>query len=101
MSSSDLIRWGGLAAMLCGVLFVVLFAIPQPPPGSFLDGLGSAMFIVALLLLLAGLVGFHALQKANYGRIGRTGAQETGQGRRGRRIRRAEEIGRPCSLTNP
>ncbi len=73
MSSSDLIRWGGLAAMLSGVLFVVLFAIPQPPPGSFLDGLGSAMFIVALLLLLAGLVGFHALQKANYGRIGRAG----------------------------
>ena len=31
------------------------------------------MFLVALLLLLVGLVGFHTLQKGNYGRIGRAG----------------------------
>jgi hypothetical protein len=73
MSSSDLIRWGGLAAVLSGVLFILLFAIPEPPPDSFLDDLGSVVFIVALVLLLGGLVGFHALQKANYGRIGRAG----------------------------
>ncbi len=73
MSSSDLIRWGGLATMATGVLFIVLFAIPEPPPGSFLDDLGSVVFAVALILLLAGLVGFHTLQKGNYGRIGRAG----------------------------
>ena len=73
MSSSDLIRWGGLAAMISGVLFIVLFAIPESPPGSFLDNFGSVVFLVALLLLLAGLVGFHNLQKGNYGRIGRAG----------------------------
>ncbi len=89
------------APVASGVLFVVLFAILQPPPDSFMEDLGSVVFIVALVLLLGGLVGFHALQKANCGRIGRTGAQETGQGRRGRRIRRAEEIRRRCSLTNP
>ena len=77
MSSSDLIRWGGLASMLAGVTFVVLFlvglVIPEPLPGSFSDVLTSIMFIIALLLLLVGLAGFHALQKESYGRIGRAG----------------------------
>ncbi|MBA3474687.1 MAG: hypothetical protein H0T57_15950 [Rubrobacter sp.] len=73
MSSSDLIRWGGLAAMLSGVAFIVLMVIPEPPPGSFFYVLGSLVFIAALLLLLVGLAGFHALQKGNYGRIGRAG----------------------------
>ena len=74
MSSSDLIRWGGLAAMLAGVAFIVLMLIPEGPPGSFLlYVLNSLVFIVAVLLLLVGLAGFHALQKENYGRIGRGG----------------------------
>lgn len=77
MSSSDLVRWGGLAAMLAGVAFVVMsllgLVVPEGPPGSFSDILGSVVFLVALLLLLAGLVGFHTLQKGNYGRIGRAG----------------------------
>lgn len=77
MSSSDLIRWGGLAAMLSGVAFIVLFLVglvsTEPLPGSFSDILGSVLFIVALLFLLVGLVGFHTLQKRNYGRIGRAG----------------------------
>jgi hypothetical protein len=33
----------------------------------------TVLFIVALLLLLAGMVGFYALQKGSYGRIGRAG----------------------------
>lgn len=77
MSSSDLIRWGGLAGMLAGVSFIVLFfvglVIPEPLPGSFSDILTSIVFIIALLLLLVGLTGFHALQKGSYGRIGRAG----------------------------
>ena len=81
MSSSDLIRWGGLAAILSGVVFIVLgllgLVLPEPSPGSFLDTvfgpLFSVGFLVALLLLLVGLAGFHALQKGNYGRIGRVG----------------------------
>jgi hypothetical protein len=47
--------------------------IPEGSPGSFSYVLGSIVFIVALLLLLVGLAGFHALQKGNYGRIGRAG----------------------------
>ena len=31
----------------------------------------SVLFVVALLLLLAGMVGFHALQRGSYGRVGR------------------------------
>jgi hypothetical protein len=77
VSSSDLIRWGGLAGMLAGVTFIVLFlvglVIPEPLPGSFSDILTSIVFIVALLLLLVGLMGFHALQKGSYERIGRAG----------------------------
>ena len=73
MSPSDLIRWGGLAGMLAGAAFIVLMLIPEGPPGSFLYILNSLVFIVAVLLILVGLVGFHALQKRNYGRIGRAG----------------------------
>ena len=77
MSSSDLIRWGGLAAMLSGGMFIVLFLLrlvsTEPLPGSFSYILDSVLFIVALLLLLVGLAGFHTLQKENYGRVGRAG----------------------------
>ncbi len=59
--------------MLAGVAFIVLMVIPERPPGSFSYVLGSLVFIAALLLLLGGLAGFHALQKGNYGRIGRAG----------------------------
>jgi hypothetical protein len=59
--------------MLTGVAFIVLMLIPEGSPGSFSYVLGSIVFIVALLLLLVGLAGFHALQKGNYGRIGRAG----------------------------
>ncbi len=63
--------------MLAGVAFIVLFlvglVIPEPLPGSFSDVLTSIMFIVALLLLLVGLTGFHTLQKGSYERIGRAG----------------------------
>ena len=70
MASSNLIiRLGGLAAMLAGVVFLVdeLLVLVNPVP--FLDPL----LVVALLLLAAGLAGFHALQKGSYGRIGRAG----------------------------
>lgn len=73
MESSNWIRRGGVAAMLTGVVFAVLMLIPDGPPDSFSYILGSIVFIVALLLLLVGLAGFHALQKENYGRIGHAG----------------------------
>jgi hypothetical protein len=70
MASSDLIRWGGLAAMLAGVAFIldILFVFTMPEADWT-----NAVYIVAALLVVVGLLGLHALQKDNYGRIGRGG----------------------------
>ena len=77
MSSSDLVRRGGLAAMLTGVVLIVAFILvganPESPTGSSYDNLIGVLLIVALLLLAAGLAGFHALQRGNYGRLGGVG----------------------------
>ena len=73
MSSSNLIRWGGMAALLSGVVWVAQglldLILADPDEGNWLD----VLFIVSVLLALVGLVGFHALQKGNYGRIERAG----------------------------
>jgi hypothetical protein len=69
MSSSDLIRWGGLAAMLSGVAFIVdiLFVLTMDANWT------NVVYIIAALLMLVGLVGLHTLQGNNYGRTGRGG----------------------------
>jgi hypothetical protein len=66
MSSSDLIRWGGLAAMLGGVAFIVdiLFVLTMDADWT------NVVYIIAALLMLVGL---HTLQGNNYGRTGRGG----------------------------
>ena len=72
-SYSDIIRWGGIAAMLGGVLWVVwslLFRVTFEAAGG---PLAHALLLLAALLTLAGLVGLHALQGGNYGPIGRAG----------------------------
>jgi hypothetical protein len=73
MSSSDLIRWSGLAAMVGGVFWVVWSLLArvsfEAAGGSFAD----VLLLLAALLTLAGLVGLHALQGGNYGGIGRAG----------------------------
>ncbi len=70
MSSSDLIRWAGLTAMLGGVAFIVMTLLGLAIPESAWTDI---VFIVALLLVLVGLSGFHTLQKGSYGRVGRAG----------------------------
>ena len=77
MSSSDLIRWGGLAAIGAGVLAIAYSLLglatgkgDEPGP---LDILG----FLAQILEVIGLLGFHALQGRNYGRIGRAGLSTT------------------------
>jgi hypothetical protein len=77
MKTENLIRWGALAALAGGALWIagglLHLAYPQDPPGmlgSFLNYLGSAVFSAAYLGMLGGLVGFHARQMDNYERLG-------------------------------
>jgi hypothetical protein len=74
MASSGLIRWGAIGLMLGGVMWVVLglsalVGYLQSIPGRE----DVVLFILALLLTAAGLVGLHTLQRGSYGLLGRAG----------------------------
>jgi hypothetical protein len=76
----SLVRWGALAALVSGALWIVggllHLVYPQDPPGAlghFLNYLGTAIFSVAYLGVLGGLVGFHARQVWSYGSLGTAG----------------------------
>ncbi len=69
MKRTSLIRWGGLAAMVGGVAFVVESLLILVGRGHWT----SVVHNVAVLLILAGMVGLHTLQKENYGQIGTSG----------------------------
>ena len=70
MSSWDLSRWCGIAAIVGGLLWaiqnVLVLAVEEI---RWTEG----VFLVALLLVLAGVFGFHFLQQDRYGPIGRAG----------------------------
>jgi len=70
MASWDLSMWLGLAAMVGGVLWaaqnVLVLTVEEI---RWTEG----VFLVALLLVLAGVFGFHFLQADRYGVIGRAG----------------------------
>jgi hypothetical protein len=68
--SSNLIRWGGLAAMAAGLAYVLEALVFAVSPGGVSQGVVS---FVAVVLTAVGLLGFHVLQKENYGRVGRGG----------------------------
>jgi predicted neutral ceramidase superfamily lipid hydrolase len=70
VSSSDLIRWSGLAAILAGAAFLVdtWFSFTMQEAAWT-----NVAFLVALPLMLVGLLRLHALQKDDYGLIGRVG----------------------------
>ena len=74
MTSSHIGRWGGLAAMVGGALWVVVFAIYalrssgpglEPPYRGF-EGLGTPA-VISLLLIVVGLVALHTVQRRSYG----------------------------------
>jgi hypothetical protein len=77
VSSSDLVRWGGLAAMAAGVLYIVMGLLPSPAFGDQPLSPGYYLFILvgvlASLLLLGGLVGLHILHAKVYGWLGTAG----------------------------
>ncbi len=80
MSSSSFVRWGGLAAVLGGVLWMAVFAVfasrpsgpgPAPPYRSF-EGLYVPCLLSAVLIV-AGLVALHAHLRGTYGGLGTAG----------------------------
>jgi hypothetical protein len=82
MSSSDLIRWSGLAAMVAGALWAVgaffdlMYFSPEPmsevvPTGSFL--FQQVLYLLGATLLLIGLVGLYARQSQAAGALGLVG----------------------------
>src|SRR5919199_819543 len=77
MAHSEWIRWGGLAAMAAGVLAIsyglLNFALDQGDERGPLD----ILVLLGMILEVLGLLGFHALQGRNYGRIGRAGLYTT------------------------
>jgi hypothetical protein len=73
MTSSNIIRWAGIAAMLGGVFWVVWSLLGRVSFEVAGSSFADLMLLLAALLTLVGLVGLHALQGANYGRIGRAG----------------------------
>ena len=77
--SSDLIRWGGLAGVLAGVMYVLadilgLLAPPQRVFDTFSDYLQEVIFAVAVAGTLGAIAGLHALQRGRYGRLGAAGS---------------------------
>ena len=81
MSSSDLIRWGGLAAIWGGVLwalwnagleFVVGWGEPPSPAYERYEAYNRVMPVI-LPLLVVGLLAFHAAQKESHGWLRRAG----------------------------
>jgi len=83
MSSSDLIRWSGLAAMVAAALLVVgdllnLTVLFSPEPFSEEAQTGSyifrqALFLLGVTLLLLGLVGLYVRQSLAAGVLGLVG----------------------------
>jgi hypothetical protein len=74
MAAPGLIRWDAIGFMLGGVVWVVLglsalVGYLQAIPGRE----DVVLFIVALLLTAAGLVGLHTLQSGSCGLLGRAG----------------------------
>ena len=74
VASSRIARWGAIGLVQASVIWVVLglssvVGYLQAIPGRE----DVVLFIVAMLLTAASLVGLHTLQKDSYGRLGRTG----------------------------
>jgi hypothetical protein len=80
MTSSGIVRWGAIAAMIGGVLWVVWgllgraipYAAGDPSYGGLLR-LSAGLVLLAALLTLGGLLGLDALQGGSSWNVGRAG----------------------------
>ena len=74
MSPSNLIRWCRLAAVTGGLLLVVGALLQMATLGLPPSPYRYLLFSLASLPLLGGLVGLHARQAGDYGRLGTVGS---------------------------
>ncbi len=81
--SSEMVRWGGLAGVAAGAMFVlsgILTFIVAPPPqgalGSFGAYLLEVVIVAAFTLTLVAIAGLHAAQSRSgrYGLLGAAGS---------------------------
>jgi hypothetical protein len=79
--ASSMVRWGGLAGAVGGVMFLVSgiltpVAPPHGAPSSFGGYLLGVVLVVAFVLVLVAVAGLHAAQRhsGRYGRLGAVGA---------------------------
>lgn len=72
MASSGIVRSGGFAAMVGGVLWAVWSLLGRASAASG-SSFSDVLLLLAALLTLIGLVSLHALQGGNYEGIGRAG----------------------------
>ena len=81
--SSEMVRWGGLAGLAAGAMFVlsgILTFIVAPPPqgalGSFGAYLLEVVIVAAFALTLVAIAGLHAAQSRSgrYGLLGAAGS---------------------------
>lgn len=74
MSSSGIVRWGALAFMLSGAVWVLVGLLSVAGILRAIPGREDiVLFVAGMLLSAAGLVGLHALQRGSYGLLGRAG----------------------------
>src|ERR671912_570295 len=80
MSSSGLIRWAAVGALLAAIAWLVSGLISLVLPGQGTEEVGTfsyylleILFSIASLGMLAGIVGFHAREAPDYGRLGTAG----------------------------
>jgi hypothetical protein len=77
--SSEMVRWGGLAGLAAGLMYLLsgiltLIAAPQIILGSLSYYLIEIVLVAAFALTLVTIVGLHALQRGRYGRLGTAGS---------------------------
>jgi hypothetical protein len=72
-AASILALWGGLAAVLGGVLFATWGYVDRNDAPSYFTAIADALGVVVPLLFLVGLAGLYARCKGRAGRLGRMG----------------------------
>jgi hypothetical protein len=83
MTSSDLVRWGGLSGVVAGVMYALtallsLLVAPQERVfDSFSDYLIEVIFVVGLAGTLVAITGLHTLHSGRYGLPGAVGSLTT------------------------